>query len=92
MRKMKNVQESRRNMRVDMRPKVVAKTMTKELLLALTALTCGVGTSQALPSSNAGLLPEAQGLPRRDGQRAPAQAFGRSAPRRPREAEGCYSQ
>jgi tRNA(Glu) U13 pseudouridine synthase TruD len=37
------VAESRRNMRIDMRPKVVAKTMTKELMLlafALAATAC----------------------------------------------------
>jgi hypothetical protein len=29
-------------MRVDMRPKVVAKTMTKELVLGLLAIVCGI--------------------------------------------------
>ena len=35
---MRNVAESRRNMRVDLRPSVVAKTMHKELLLFAFAL------------------------------------------------------
>eukprot|EP00347_Sterkiella_histriomuscorum_P000192 403376826 len=42
MKKMKNVAESRKNMRVDMRPKVVAKIMTKEIALLTLALTFGV--------------------------------------------------
>jgi hypothetical protein len=33
LRRMQNVAESRRNMKVDLRPAVVAKTMTKELIL-----------------------------------------------------------
>lgn len=35
---MQNVAESRRNMKVDLRPAVVAKTMTKELLLISVSL------------------------------------------------------
>ena len=31
---MQNVAESRRNMKVDLRPAVVSKTMTKELMVA----------------------------------------------------------
>jgi uncharacterized membrane protein len=45
---MKNIQESRRNMRVDMRPKVVAKIMTKELLLFGVALICAIGKNSYL--------------------------------------------
>ena len=40
---MNNVAESRRNMRIDMRPKVVARVMSKELILLGLALTCAVG-------------------------------------------------
>lgn len=35
---MQNVAESRRNMKVDLRPSVVAKTMTKELVLVSISL------------------------------------------------------
>lgn len=42
MKKMKNLQDSKRNMRVDMRPKVVVKTMGKELILGVFALICAV--------------------------------------------------
>ncbi len=35
---MQNVAESRRNMKVDLRPAVVAKTMTKELILVSVTL------------------------------------------------------
>ena len=42
LRKMKNVAESRKNMRVDFRPTVVAKTMYKELLLFVLAI-CAAG-------------------------------------------------
>ena len=38
LRKMQNVAESRRNMKVDLRPSVVAKTMTKELVLVSISL------------------------------------------------------
>jgi hypothetical protein len=37
------MKDSRRNMRVDMRPKVVARVMTKELLLLLFAVTAIFG-------------------------------------------------
>ena len=40
--KLKNINESKRNMRVDMRPKVVAKIMTKELVLGLFAIISAV--------------------------------------------------
>ena len=43
MKKMKLMQESRKNMRIDMRPRVVAKTMTKELILGSLAITCAIG-------------------------------------------------
>ncbi len=42
-RKLKNLQDSRRNMRVDMRPKVVAKIMSKELILFFFALIAAIG-------------------------------------------------
>ncbi|TNV84204.1 hypothetical protein FGO68_gene3399 [Halteria grandinella] len=42
-RKLKDLQDSRRNMRVDMRPKVVAKIMSKELFLFLFALLAAAG-------------------------------------------------
>ena len=42
MKKMRTIMDSRRNMRVDMRPKVVARTMTKELLLVFVALSACV--------------------------------------------------
>jgi hypothetical protein len=40
---MRNISESRRNMRVDMRPSVVAKIMSKELILFGMALLVGIG-------------------------------------------------
>jgi hypothetical protein len=40
---MRNIAESRRNMRVDMRMGVVAKTMTKELIFAGVGLICAIG-------------------------------------------------
>ena len=43
LRKLKNIAESRRNMRVDMRPAVVAKTMYKELILLAFALLAAGG-------------------------------------------------
>jgi len=36
---LKTVAESRKNMRIDMRPKVLAKTMTRELIILGIALT-----------------------------------------------------
>ena len=42
-RKLRDLQDSRRNMRVDMRPKVVAKIMSKELVLFGLALIAAVG-------------------------------------------------
>lgn len=45
LKKMRNVAESRRNMRVDLRPSVVAKTMHRELLLFIFA----VGAAGCLP-------------------------------------------
>lgn len=40
---MKGLAESRKNMRVDMRPKVVMKIMTHEVLLAGLALILAIG-------------------------------------------------
>ena len=40
---MRKLAESKKNMRVDMRPKVVAKIMTKEILLGGLALACAIG-------------------------------------------------
>ena len=42
LKKMKNVAESRKNMRIDFRPTVVAKTMYKEVLLFLLSI-CAAG-------------------------------------------------
>ena len=41
-RKMQTVAESRANMRIDLRPQVVAKTMTKELFLIFLSLSAVV--------------------------------------------------
>lgn len=40
---MQGLADSRRNMRVDMRAKVVARTMTKELIFAGFGLICAIG-------------------------------------------------
>lgn len=41
--KMRNIAESRKNMRVDMRASVLAKTMTKELIFVSFGLLCAIG-------------------------------------------------